>query len=143
MKSRAWIWLALGLALAGCGHTDSSSDTGGGTAPPDTGTIKTGDTRIQAIVAKLGDGVAANGSDLYTRDCAQCHLASGEGGGGFPSLIEKLPGLTDEQLVTYLFNGLPNPEGGVGMPPYNTVYTNQQFADVIAYIEQQFNSSGS
>jgi len=140
------MWLAAGLALAGCSNGKDGSDTGSDTnttQPVDTGTpfSQTGDARVQAILAKLDQGVAADGHAQYSLDCAACHLESGEGGGGFPSLIDTLPGLTDEQLVKIMLAGFPEPPGGVPMPAYEDIYTNQQMVDVIAYVEVTFNPS--
>jgi mono/diheme cytochrome c family protein len=105
---------------------------------PTAWTSSSGDDRKTMILAGLERGVVADGAVLYAEGCAQCHLADGSGAEPFPSLVDTMPGLEDEALVDVLYDGLPNPAGGVGMPPYAAVYTNQQFVDVIAYLRASF-----
>lgn len=92
--------------------------------------------RRDVILAADGDATA--GGPLYLRDCAACHLADGSGGGPFPALVTVVPALSDERIVDVMLDGIPNPPGGVGMPAYGAVYTDADFADVIAWMRAEF-----
>lgn len=94
--------------------------------------------RRDGILAALDAGRAEDGGPLYQRDCAACHLADGSGGGPFPALATVLPALSDERIVDVMLDGIPNPPGGVGMPAYGAVYTDADFADVIAWMRAEF-----
>ena len=140
--------LAAGLALAGCSDGKGGTDTGGDTnttQPVDTGTAfsQNDDARASAIKQRLDSGEKGDpvkGQAKYSADCALCHAPDGSGYVGFPSLVEKVPTLTPDQLVDIMMVGFPQAPGGTDMPPYAT-YSNQEIIDTIEYCEETFNPS--
>ena len=97
--------LAAGL-LVGCGDKDDAGDSGG-----------TAD----------GGGDVAEGEVLYASMCAGCHGASGEGvSGTAPSMIERVPGLSEEQVTETILSGFG------GMPPISA--SQQEAADIAAFV---------
>jgi mono/diheme cytochrome c family protein len=133
---------ALALALAGCGYegeTTASPETVQGTTPQTTettptqttptettGTETTETTPTETTPAVEGDPVA--GKTVFTTNCGGCHTLSDAGTSGTvgPNLDDSQPNAT--LVVDRVTNGQ-----GV-MPPFSGVLTEQQIADVAAYV---------
>jgi mono/diheme cytochrome c family protein len=109
------IVLSLPFALSACGGGDSSGDTGGGTT---------------AGGAASGD--PANGKVVFTESseptCSGCHTLADAGATGTagPNLDEVQPDF--ETVKSQVENG-----GGI-MPAYKGKLTDQEIADVAAYV---------
>ena len=104
-KSMWTVALAAGL-LVGCGDKDDAGDSGGTAA---------------------GGGDVAEGEVLYASMCAGCHGASGEGvSGTAPSMIERVPGLSEEQVTEIILSGFG------GMPPISA--SQQEAEDIAAFV---------
>ncbi len=106
-------WLAV-LLLVACG--DDEGDT-------------TGDDRVADVLALTGS--ASAGATVYTDTCAVCHGANGEGGAG-SALATVADSLSDEEVVDTILNGTS------GMVAYDGQLTDQQIADVFAYLRETF-----
>jgi mono/diheme cytochrome c family protein len=124
-----------GVALAvvvGC-NGDKNEDTGadtsaeetGTTTTDTTGTTSTGDVRVATILSLTAD--AGAGADSYARVCQACHGPDGTGTLSGADLTERLPMLTDEQVVRTVLDGKGN------MDSYASL-TNQEIADVVAHV---------
>jgi alcohol dehydrogenase (cytochrome c) len=55
----------------------------------------------------------AAGQHVFATRCASCHGTSAMGGEFAPSIVDRVPLRTDEELIKLLHNGLPS-----GMPPF-------------------------
>lgn len=86
------------------------------------------DTRVTDILALTGD--TANGEALFGTDCAICHGTDGSGGSG-PSLVAKVPELSEEEILDVVINGEDS------MPAFDG-WTDQELADVLAYLTTTF-----
>ncbi len=78
-----------------------------------------------ADIAAL-DGDLANGEVVYDDSCASCHGAAGSGGSG-PALDGESEGT--EEIIDIILTG----EGD--MPSFEGDLTDQEIADVAAYVE--------
>jgi mono/diheme cytochrome c family protein len=80
----------------------------------------------------IGDPV--NGSTLYADNCAACHGAEGEGGGGgtFPALKpnEFVQSNTNVDLVAFIQQG----REGTAMAGFEDRLTEQEIADIVAHL---------
>ena len=83
---------------------------------------------VATIVALSGD--ATSGESLYGTHCSSCHMADGTGNPGlnYPSLVEHAPHETDEEIVAIVL------EGEEAMPAFRSQLSDQEVADVLAYI---------
>lgn len=85
----------------------------------------TGDSRTDTILSLSGD--AANGGAVFAANCASCHGAAGEGGSG-PALA----GDTEvDEIASIILNGEEE------MPAFADVLSDQEVADVIAWVGEQ------
>jgi mono/diheme cytochrome c family protein len=132
-----WVW----LAVLGCtgDKTTESGDTAdsGTTTTEDTTTtpVSTPNERVLAIVALTGDLTA--GGSIYSLQCITCHGYDGTGiASGAADLTERLPILSDEDVATTILNGQGN------MDAYDFL-SNQDIADVMAYITASFDASAT
>lgn len=100
---------------------------------------KGGDARVDDILALTGDPAA--GEAVYTTNCEECHRASGMGvddpvdpgiGENFAEVDEE-----DEELVPVILYG----EGE--MPAFEDILTDQEIADVLAYVRTTFMDGGA
>jgi cytochrome c553 len=140
---------ALAVGLAGCGYegeTTASPETVEGTAPTETtpttttettettetettettATETTETTTTETTAAVEGDPAA--GKAIFVTNCGGCHTLSDAGTSGSvgPNLDDAQP---DEALVV---DRVTNGQGV--MPPFADVLTEQQIADVAAYV---------
>jgi mono/diheme cytochrome c family protein len=82
-----------------------------------------GDDRVDAVLALSGD--PANGQTKFVEHCAECHKEDATGGSG-PNLV----GHADpEGFVTQVI------DGGETMPPFGDALSDQEIADIHAWIE--------
>lgn len=124
---------ALGIAAAGCGSDSSSGDSGAPASttatqvPPVATTAPSGGTTAPS---SGGSGDTAAGKGIFTSNCAGCHALSDAGAAGAvgPNLDEVKP---DEATVK---NQVIN--GGGGMPAFKDTLSDQEIADVSAYVAQ-------
>ena len=140
----------LAVGLAGCGYegeTTASPESVEGTAPPPTETTPTETTTTETTETETtettetettettttettpaveGDPVA--GKVVFTTNCGGCHVLDDAGTSGSvgPNLDDSQP---DEALVV---DRVTNGQGV--MPPFEGVLTEQQIADVAAYV---------
>ncbi|MBX7100163.1 MAG: cytochrome c [Myxococcaceae bacterium] len=126
--SHRLVLLASLVLSAGCGGAASTTGT--------TGTTGTDySTRASAIAALSGS--VSSGGALYkstaSPTCASCHLADGSGQPPTtPGLIEPAANDTDEELATAIL------KGGDAMKSYASSLSDQQVADLIAYLRSAF-----
>ena len=117
------LFLAGSLALAtGCDGGGSGSGSGG------TG----GNDRASAILGLAGD--AAAGQTLFmssTCGTASCHGSDGMSGAATPALSMSVPNASDEQIVSTFLNGK-------GSMPTQSNLSDQQLADLLAYVTDAF-----
>lgn len=125
-------WIALVMTVGACTAGPSGAPTG------DTATVttSTGLTRIQTILAL--PAVAADGANEYTQQCLVCHPKPGDPPGAYPPLDEVVPVRTNGQLAKVVIDGLFTTSGDVIMPEYSEYFTNQDIADLIAYMRATF-----
>jgi mono/diheme cytochrome c family protein len=122
--------LALTLGLAGCGGGEETAPLPETTA----GTLPEATTEETATTPGL-EGDASKGESVYaSAGCGGCHTleAAGSSGSIGPNLDETQP---DAALVT---DRVTNGQGA--MPPFKDDLTEQEIADVVAYVVQ--NTSG-
>lgn len=79
-------------------------------------------------------GTASAGQALYTSTCASCHGANGKGTGSGVDLFEPLKNDPATEVIETILNG----KTGTSMAAYKTVLTNQQIADLYAYMKATF-----
>lgn len=84
----------------------------------------TGDTG-----ALSGDATA--GADVYAGNCAACHGSDGTNGASGPDLSGLVPGMSDSALESVIKNG-------VGSMPAISTLDDQEVADVVAWLRQEF-----
>lgn len=115
-RSRLTSLLAAGLLaaapLAGCGDDDGGGGGESAGPPP------------QQVV---DSGQAAAGREVFGQSCAACHGGEGQGGTG-PKLAGE-QAYTDAELVVRQIR-----EGGGGMPAFADQLSEQELADVSAYV---------
>jgi quinohemoprotein ethanol dehydrogenase len=76
-------------------------------------------------------GSAAAGATVFAQNCATCHGVAGKGGNGGPDLTT-IPSARDLDTVLAQVKN-----GGGGMPPFSGTLSEQQIADVAAYVVQE------
>ena len=126
---RTWMFVVPLLAAACSG--DGGKDTAPTSETSDTGTAGTDDP-VVAILALTGDPI--NGDTLYNNNpgnCVFCHGADGSGGTG-TALTN--PNLQLEAIVEIVYYG-----EGI-MSSYADAMTDQEIADVAAYVKNTFAS---
>jgi mono/diheme cytochrome c family protein len=139
---------ALGVAAAGCGGEEQQSatpETVEGTTTSTTteatttestqttetqttGTATTQTATTETTPAAQGDPVAGKQVFLSTAACGGCHTLADAGTSGNvgPNLDDAMP--TYDKVLTQVTNG------GGAMPPFKDSLTQQQIADVAAYV---------
>lgn len=132
-RSRAWVaaLLALMLAIAGCGGDDDGDETAQDAAP----TTQETDTAERPPAEDEPDGGgqegnASAGESVFAENCASCHGTTG-GGGSAPSLQRAELAEDRDRVADQIING------GGGMPPFGDQLSDQQIADVTAYVVEE------
>ncbi len=123
--SALFLTAALGLATGCDDGGDDGGDSGGGSG---------GEDRAAAILAIEGD--AAAGQTVFEGNACSidaCHGADGVSGMASPSLDASVPNASDMQIVTTFLNGK-------GSMPAQAQLSDQQLADVLAYVSNTFGS---
>lgn len=80
-------------------------------------------------------GDVSDGAAVYTSTCESCHGSDGSGGTG-TALTETVPGMSREDLIDTLLNGVP----GTSMVSYRSILSAQEIADVTAYVLDEWGS---
>lgn len=111
---------ALGIGAVGCGDDDDSGDAG----TPAATTAAPGTT----AAPPAGGGDATAGKEVFAANCSGCHTLADAGatGAAGPNLDDLKP---DEATVQ---NQVTN--GGSAMPAFGDRLSEQQIADVAAYV---------
>ena len=86
--------------------------------------------RAQAVAKLTGDATA--GQTLYSNLCLSCHGATGSGTPSGNSLAGPAKNKSVGELAEIVING----QGA--MTAYGSFYTDQQIADVVAYVKATF-----
>ena len=125
----ALIALALALGLLGAGCLDGTETTA--TADTVVGTLPTATTDTSDVPALELTGDPTAGKAVFTSaGCVGCHTLADAGATGTvgPNLDDAKP--DTELVVTRVTKGMG------GMPPFAGQLTDQQIADVAAYVTQ-------
>ena len=138
---------ALGVVVAGCGGEEQQSatpetvegtttsttettttETSESTETETTGTATTETATTETTPAAQGDPVAGKQVFLSVAACGGCHTLADAGTSGNvgPNLDDAMP--TYDKVLTQVTNG------GGAMPPFKDSLTQQQIADVAAYV---------
>jgi alcohol dehydrogenase (cytochrome c) len=70
----------------------------------------------------------AAGQQIFAQRCASCHGTNGGGGEFAPSILERVPLRSDEELINLLHNGLPS-----GMPAFPDIADTQR-SNLISFL---------
>ena len=108
--------LLAAAALAGCGGDDGGGGGGGDAGPPP-----------QQVV---DSGQPAAGREVFGQNCASCH--GGDGGGGTGPKLAGERAYTDAEVVVSQIR-----EGGGGMPAFGDQLSEQELADVSAFVVKE------
>lgn len=132
--SLAVLLAALGFALAGCGGEEEATptpETVTGTLPTETTPTETETTGTETTPAVEGDPAAGKAVFTGASGCIGCHTLADAGATGTvgPNLDETMP--SADLVVERVTNGTT-----AGMPPFKDSLTEQQIADVAAYVSQ-------
>ncbi len=133
-RSALIVLLALLLGVAGCGggeETTPTAETVEGTLPEAT----TEETTTDEVPASTAEGDASAGEEVFaSAGCGGCHTleAAGSSGSIGPNLDESQP--DTELAVERVTNGAG------AMPSFKDQLSEQQIADVAAYVVE--NTSG-
>lgn len=100
-----WL-LGLGLVLGACSGDEGENEGG----------------RVDDILALTGDSAA--GAGVFADNCAVCHGADGTGGSG-PDVTSEDDEAEVAEVVLF---------GEEEMTPFDGVLTDQEIADVVAYV---------
>ena len=84
--------------------------------------------RVDPILAL--DGNAAAGAAIYSENCSSCHAGDGSGNSG-PDIRGSAADLGDAALVDQIL------DGSVLMPDFGDDLSDQQVADLVAWIKQE------
>jgi len=91
---------------------------------------------IGVFVAMMLSGVQAQavpaqaaGQQVFATRCASCHGTKATGGEFAPSIVDRVPLRSDEELIRLLHNGLP----GSGMPAFPDI-VDQERANLIGFL---------
>jgi mono/diheme cytochrome c family protein len=123
------VLLAVGVGLAGCGGGETETatpETVAGSLPEDTTAADTGEG-----TEELPEGNAEAGGEVFAANgCGSCHTfeAAGSSGSVGPNLDEASPDY--EGAFTTIKNGRG------GMPAFEGQLSDQQIADVAAYVSE-------
>jgi len=93
----------------------------------------------------LGDGDAARGEELFTRNCVACHGAGAMGTANGPPLVHELYReeiFADDRIADATRNGAPQRNWSFGRMPGIGGLSNDDVADLVAYIRQVQDEAG-
>jgi len=140
-RKRALFLLAFASALmfavgglAACGDDDdpdSGGDTQTATEEPATEEPSTEDEGTGG--GGGGGGDAQAGAQVFADNCATCHGDDGSGGAGPPLDTFDDPTAVEQQVRN----------GGGGMPAFEGQLSDQEIADVVAYVTQDIAGGGN
>lgn len=82
--------------------------------------------QISAVSALTGD--ASAGQALYVSNCQSCHGANGRTGSANRNIVQAATSNTNGAIGTILL-------GDGAMPAFDNTLTDQQIADVVAYVK--------
>jgi hypothetical protein len=88
--------------------------------------------RIDNIIGLDAD--PARGQPLFRQRCGPCHGVDGGGSGFAPSLQARVPTLDDHTMMTSILLGKND------MPAWGETFTEQQLADIRAFLRDSFGS---
>ncbi len=139
-KGAIGVGLTVPLAISSIPKTGGSTGVSTGSAPGSGSASGAGSASGTGAGAGTGSGAAGglpvfptgnakNGPAVFAvAGCGSCHTLkdAGSSGGGGPDLDDLMPSLGDVENQVY--------NGGGGMPPFAGTLTNQQIADVAAYV---------
>jgi quinohemoprotein ethanol dehydrogenase len=83
-----------------------------------------------------GAGDAAAGAEVFANNCSICHGSKGTGGNGGPDLRTMPKAKTESGAIEQVTNG------GGGMPAFNGSLSEEEIADVAAYVVQKIVGGG-
>lgn len=86
-------------------------------------------------IAKM-TGTASSGETLYTQTCADCHGPDGAGTASGVDLHGPAKNKAAAEIIETIISGKAN----TAMIPYGNTYSDQQIADLYAYIKSTFGS---
>lgn len=112
------------LAVAACdgGADNGDTDTNDSDVPTE---------QIDRVLALTAD--TADGETVYTANCVACHATDGTGGIG-SDLTAEVPNLTTREVAEVVISG----KGA--MAGFGSTLSDQDIADVTAYVEAEFGS---
>lgn len=128
MRTTGWL-AVLGLAV-GCAGSEGTDTTD--TSSDSSDTADTTDTTPAETDAFGLTGDAASGEAIFGDNCVFCHGADGSGTTA-PPFADLLPALTKQQAADAIVNGTDE-----GMPAFDGQLTEQEIADVVRYIYDNF-----
>lgn len=139
--------LALGVFVAGCGgdgDDETAAPPAETTAPEETtepgeeeeeapqgeaeGEAGEQPGEAQAGGIEVSEGDPKAGKTIFADNCSVCHGSEGSGGNVGPSLQEAQLAQEEEAVLVQII------EGGNGMPPFGGQLSDQEIADVAAYV---------
>lgn len=88
---------------------------------------------------KQSPASAAKGKEFYDKSCVLCHGKTGDGkGAAAESLQAPIPGFADPKVTSatdgYLFSVIRNGSGWFEMPPYASVYRDEEIWHLVNHI---------
>jgi mono/diheme cytochrome c family protein len=125
---RRFVLIALVVVAASVLAACQSQGVSGPTPETVIGTVSTPTVTYPITPAFKLHGDAASGKTIFTSNCGTCHTLADAGTSGTfgPNLDEKKP---DYRHATAQITN-----GGGGMPPFQGQLSDQQIADVAAYV---------
>lgn len=126
LASLSTVLLGTALLCSGCDSEDDDSSSSSSE-----GSTEGGGDRASTILGLSPDPAA--GSTAFSGNCgiAACHGPDGDSGPTAMPLSMRVPALTDEAIVGILLNG----QGGM---PAQDARSDQELADVVAYLNETF-----
>jgi cytochrome c551 len=101
---------------------------GGGLKPGEAGE---GNAEGEEGEPSAGGGNPQLGAAVFSENCSVCHGATGHGGNGGPDLTTMPLAQTEEGAIQQVTNG------GGGMPPFGGTLSEEEIANVAAYVVQE------
>lgn len=93
----------------------------------------------------LGDGDAARGEELFTRNCVACHGAGAMGTANGPPLVHEMYReeiFADDRIADATRNGAQQRNWSYGRMPGIGGLSDQDVADLIAYVREVQDDAG-